>query len=108
MSRTLASSLNNGLNRLKKAEYAIERNIAIAELEPYIVAAIDALNDRKPSNTEYLTAIVRLLAAVGKGRLFPGMKNYIKNTREFDAAIEQLRGIVGEVEEISIKTTGRR
>lgn len=92
--RALIVQLRQALRKAQMAEFAKDRNRALAEANTLVDQL--AVTEEKDLRFE----VQKLLAAVGKGDLFPGVRYYIRWQSEFDRAIDGLRGIVGDVEDI--------
>lgn len=94
------AALRAALAKVRQADGTKERNIAFAEVSEAAQRIENALT--KNVENEVIYEVRKMLGALRKGSMFPGMRNYIKHPAEFDAAIERLRLLVGDVEEIEL------
>ncbi len=104
---TYATQLSAALRKIKAASYARDRNVAIAEAEAIIdrMAAACAAKKNDTIGTRLRFNVIKLLAAMGEGDLYPGMRNYVKHDKvdEFNTAADALRDIIGPIEEIELR-----
>lgn len=89
------------LLKIKASSHTKERNALIASAMELAESIRGKINSEKPSDLR--GAATRVLLATAKGRMFPGARNYIRYQGEFDDAIDEIRAIVGDPEEINVK-----